>query len=61
MYKTVQYVSFINRASPVDPPIRVLPFGPGSLYNQRCCGNVVATYITVTPTVSTCHYQRVVC
>ena len=46
MYKTVQYVTFINRASPVDPPpIRVLPFGPGYLYNQRCYGYVVATYI----------------
>ena len=48
MYKTVQYVTFINRASPVDRPIRVLPFGPGYLYNQRCYGYVVATYITGT-------------
>ena len=42
----LQYVTFINRASPVDPPIRVLPFGPGFLYNQHCYGYVVATYIT---------------
>ena len=48
MYKTVQYVTFIIRASPVDPlpPIRELPFGPGCLYNQRCYGYVAATYIT---------------
>ena len=26
-------------------PIRVLPFGPGSLYNQRCYGNVVHSNI----------------
>ena len=36
--KTVLFVTFIIRASLVDPPIRVPPFGPGCQYNQRCYG-----------------------
>ena len=46
MYKTVQYVTFINRASPVDPLSGYSCLGPVACIINVVMVTVVATYIT---------------